>query len=698
MQFSNTTSSADPDDPLLPPAREIGAFFLAALPGVCLGLLLALTLPSLSATRMQTWPWAGFAAAFWSVPIFVALGRLALARPHSRLGPPLDLAFAALALTGLCSLLLSPLRPALAPHLLPFLGALALPYALLPLVHRPRFSAWACGFLWPLLLVAGLRWLLSVPSWSGPYPRNAEPFGHANISASVFVLAAGAFTLLAARAPRLPARLLHAIGAVCAAALALSTHGRGGVLALAAGGVVAAGFLLLRRGRTRAFLLSALLVLAAALLANDRFRDVLVSGQWSAPASESNAQRMAMIQGGLLLAAERPLTGWGPGAVPHAFPRVRADLPGEPDNYLQLHNTPAQLAATLGAPGLLAAALLALGLALRLRRQPDAALAATLAAGATLLLFDHSFSVPAFAVLAALPVALLAPPPAAAPAPFRRPGPRHIAALALLATGFLLLSWNVVRDLASRAAWSSALVSATYSDMPAFSASLHRAHRLSPASPALADQLASHLATGHPFPEPATLDPAAAALVLETSLDYNPDLEAARYNLGWLLLSADPAAARAHLAAAARLAPARAGVHLGHAVACIRLSDTEAAVRSLAAEILLDPTFAWSPMWHDPLLREQREPALDHASRFLETRRLAPAFAARLRDPGPPLETAPAYRRLRTGHGVLFAFPDGPPPADVPRLLRVTPPPSAQPDLPPDRYLAPALLLECADL
>ena len=42
-----------------------------------LGLLLIVSLVPSSATRMQTWPFAAGAAAFWLLPVGVALARLA---------------------------------------------------------------------------------------------------------------------------------------------------------------------------------------------------------------------------------------------------------------------------------------------------------------------------------------------------------------------------------------------------------------------------------------------------------------------------------------------------------------------------------------------------------------------------------------------------------------------------------------------
>lgn len=703
-----------PADTTTRPAAEplvIGHWALAIPTAVAaVGLTLFLTLPSLSSTRIQTWPLAAGAALFWYLPILVTLARLALRRPDSRLGGLLDVAFASLALSGLAATAFSPLRDTLAPHLLPFLGALALPYALLPLLRSPHADRLAAAFIYPLLATTAFRWLISQNHLPfGPFSRNAEPFGHANTTGAVCSLAACWLALLATRANTRAVHLLHAGGAIFAVTLAASSSSRGSVLALAFAATVAGGIVLLRRGRLLPFLALAALALATALFSNQRLRDLAFSGAWSADASESNAQRIAMIQGAFALAAERPLVGWGPGSVPHVFPRVRAALPGEPDNYLQLHNTPAQLAATLGLAGLASAALLLAALGPRLLaalRAPSpltelVPLAATLACAAALLLFDHSFATPAFALLAALPVATLALLPIAAPARALPLGIGHwslVIPAALVATGLLL---PVSRDLSARSAWSSALDAINADSPAAYAAALRRASDHAPADPFYADALASHLATGHPFAGLAAPDRAAAIPVLQASLARNPALESAHYNLGWLLLPLDAAAARDHFAAAARLARARAETYLGLAIARIQLPDTKLAASvaaALAAEILSDPTFAWSPRWSDALLAEHRPAALALAAAFLDAHDLAPGFAARLRSPGEPVKALAGHRRVRPGHGVLFGHPDGPPPADVNVLLRLDLPPDLLAALPPRGFVPAPLLHACAGL
>src|SRR5690606_38389716 len=103
-------------------------------------------------------------------------------------------------------------------------------------------------------------------------------------------------------------------------------------------------------------------VAALGIATNARLRDVVLRGEWSTAARESNDQRLAMLQRGLQLGLQRPLLGWGPRSVPHVFPRVRAALPGSADNFVQLHNSAAQTFATLGTTGLLALLLIAAGL------------------------------------------------------------------------------------------------------------------------------------------------------------------------------------------------------------------------------------------------------------------------------------------------------------------------------------------------
>ena len=652
--------------------RPLTVILVASFSALLIGL--SIVPPSLS--RLDVWPWAAFAALGWLLPIAISLFRLALDRPNARLGGNLDIGLGLLAATATASALASPLRGVVLPHLLPVLGACALPLALLPALqpaYAPTFRRISAVVISTILLTSLILWLQPWHELTLPLPRNAEPFGHANITGSVAVLAA---TWMAFGATRETGRirLLFILGVVLAVGTALSSESRGAVLALAVAGATAAAISLLRHGRIWIFTLLLIVLAAGTIGANARLRELVVQGRWSAPAKESNDQRTAMLVGGLRLGGERPLLGWGPGAVPHVFPRVRADLPGTADNILQLHNSPAQLWATLGATGLLAGALISAAIVRRARSatwdSERTALAAGLAAAATVVLFDHPFATPAFTLLASAHLAAwfyCQNPLKAEPKPnplgflFRSSRGSFIACFftlllvpTLLATGY---------DLAARRAYAKALDQAEVNDPSGYAAGLRKAVELAPADPYYAHQLAAYLATGHPFPSaPTPRAPAEARALLEGTLLTNPDLEYAHYNLGWLLVVDDPATAARHFENAARLAPQRGSVFFGLGLARLNQNDTAGATRAFAAEWLLNPAFAWAPLWRQAPFAALQPQILAQAS----------AAAAGL-GRGPPwieLETSaaattgPAFRRLRTGYGVLMGHPEKPAPID----------------------------------
>lgn len=650
------------------------------IPVLACALLLGLSVFPPSSTRLQAWPWAFYSAVGWLLPIVVAFGRLAFNRSHARFGGALDAGFVTLVLVATASALLSPLRGAITPHLLPFLGACALPYALLPcLVPANATRTWRIGgvLLGGVLAISLLLWLQPWTVLTLPASRNAQPFGHANITGSVAVLATTWFVIGAVRETA-HARVWFSFGATLAIITVLSSESRGAVLALAASGASAAAIILLRRGQCLLLLVIALLIAGGAVASNARLRELVTEGSWSAAASESNDQRITMLVGGLRLGTERPLLGWGVGSVPHVFPRVRADLPGTADNFLQLHNTPAQLWATLGAAGLLAALLIAAGLLARLRATSwtleRIAIFAGLVGVATLLLFDHPFATPAFAVLAAAHLAAWAAlSPRAPKRELRECPPTSLArfgslvlsprSLVIPALGLALLAPALLataRDLAARSSHSSALDAVAANTPSDYASALRRALAHQPDDPFYAHLLAAHFATGHPFNSPASRDPQVAIDLLRVTLASNPDLEYAHYNLGWLLLDSDPAASALHFTHAARLAPHRGAVYWGLGLARIRVGDTHGATLAFATEWLLNPSFAWSPVWFEPPLDTLRPRILALAAEAMRAHRLEPWAA--LTAPAP---VGPAYRRVRTGYGVLLGHPEGPPPIDV---------------------------------
>ena len=659
-------------------------------------LLLGMTLLSPSATRMQVWPWAVFAAVFWTLPILVALFRLAYGRPRARLGGMLDAGFALLVVSATVSLIFSPLKEVLRPNLLPFLGACALPYALLPLLGKDqaiRSGHLLSGIILLMVLVSLGLWLHPW-DWSGwPESRNAFPFGHGNATGSFGVLAVAAMFVVAARTKG--AMRAAAIGSAwLAMVLLISSASRGAVLALAVMLATAAAITLLHRGQRLALGVLLLLIFAGAIASNQRLRELVWHGRWGDSASESNEQRIAMISGGLQLGAMHPLLGWGPGAVPQAFPLVRARLPGRVDNFLQLHNTPVQLWATLGAAGVFAALLLAGGivrLAMCTVWIPERIwLASGMVGGGVMLLFDHPFALPAIAVLAAAQVAAWANPPEKPLAPWTG---RIVAGLGALMLSFTLPA--VVRDLAARAAYAGALEAADRNDPRAYAAGLLQASRLMPADPFYSHQLAAHLATGHPLLQHEPGNPAGAIPLLLISVKNNPALEYAHYNLGWLLLESTPGEAAGHFLAAAQLAPQRGGVYLGLGLARARSGDTQGAIRAFACELLNDPTFAWSGLWFNGPLANLRPAVMQSVlSAPLpageQTHRLRAAWS-QITTPAPAGRT---FLRVRTGYGVLLGHPDGPPPVDCNLQTEVLLPTELAPAVPAKGWLGGAFLLD----
>lgn len=668
----------------------------ALLAATTCALVLGLTVLPLSATRIEAWPWAAFAALAWFLPVGVALHRLAWGHRYARFGGWLDAGFVLLALGATVSALASPVSGAILHHLLPVLGACALPYALLPWLQPSQVDRTGriSGLL--IITVLGSSLLPWLEPWNGfhwPAGRNDQPFGHGNITGSVAVLSA---TWLAACAVRQAGRIrvFFAAGAVLAIITAVSSGSRGAVLALAVAATTATGIILIRRGRILVFALLAGFILLGALASNARLRELLLHGHWSPVSRESNDQRTAMIIGGLRLGAERPALGWGPGAVPYVFPRVRANLPGAVDNFLQLHNSPVQLWATLGGSGLLAGLLILVGLISPLRAFPwtpeRIALAAGLSGAGTVLLFDHSFAVPVFALLVAAHLAAWSGADASPP-------PSRISRLVGYACLLLLVPalFTTARDLAARSAYADALDCTNQDDPAGYVTHLRRAMSFAPGDPYYPHQLAAHLTTGSPFSHPTQLDPAAAVALLSATLQVNPTLEYAHYNLGWLLLDRSPSFSAAHFLAAARLAPQRGGVYWGLGLARLRMGDTPGAVRAFATEWLLDPSFAWSSFWYEPPLSAMR-PAIFAAA--VNARLPDPSTADRLRHHWAAI-TSPApvngiYRRLRLGYGVLLGHPDGLSPVDCNSQAELLLPAEVRADIPAKGWLPGAFLLD----
>lgn len=574
---------------------------------------LAVTLAHPSATRQFTWPWLPGLTLAWIAPIFALLSLRAPWRIPDRL---LTSGLLLLALGTFVSATLSPFAPLSMPRVWPALGGIALFFWLHQWLAGPAGFNQArrltlglalVGAILAVVSLVGWRWQTAGGTWS---VRNDHPFGHSNYTAGAMLLVLPwlAYAAWQARGLR---RFAWGLAMLVALLALLTTSSRAGVAALGATVVLLVGYALVRAPWTpRVKLLVALaaaILLSLAVAANPRLRELALGGGWSEVALESNTQRSAMLEAGLRLGAARPFTGWGPGAVPLAYPGIRAQLSGGVDNVLQLHNTPAQLWATLGGPGVLALLLL---LAATIRRYavvartptpPHLTAASSLLAYGLFALTDHQLDLPVFNVLLVINLALLFQAETATTP--TTSFPRRTATWLIIAA-LLVPLWLTVRDLRARYAYEQALDAFAAGRTESGEAHLAVAAARAPADPYYRHQLAGSLLQQRAASsDPATRDRlgAAAAEQLRLSLAAGCFQEYAHFNLAWLALeSGAPRLAVVHFRATLAHAPHRGGVYFGLGLALRATQENAAAVRAFALEWINDPSAATSPLWDHP--------------------------------------------------------------------------------------------------
>lgn len=648
----------------LPGPTLVGVLWAAGLAGLAI-----ITLASPGATRMFAWPWSlAFAAALLSPALIVILRAFSPDRPLVL--PPRTWWLTALA-TAAAVLLAAMASPHRGPALLwsaPMLGGIACFLAAYDGLHappgaaanRPRTLLVGTVILLALTAATGLAlWLGNVASSGLRYAlaaRNPHPLGHSNYTAGIALL----LLPLAVSLVFLPGRrrrALGAFGALLALVTLFSSGSRGGLIGLAVLGL--GGLLALRVSWTKRILVAlALLVVGLGLgIGNPRTRAMLAAPDPAAAPNLSNVQRTAMLAAGWRMGCDRPVLGWGGGTTPLVFPRYRAGLEGGAENVLQLHSTPVQLWAEFGGLGVMAALVSVLLIGSRARARPAAATA--LAGYAAFSLFDWQLDVPLMALTVAVLAALLAPAPAAARPPAAA---RAVGGLALLALALVVLLGR-------------------HDHLP----------ELNVRALALAQN-------------PETV-PRAIALLRE-SLARNPDQEIAHFNLGWLLVTADPAAAEEHFRAAARLVPDKGGVYFGIGLARLNRGQPDVAARAFALEGLNDPAFLASPWWREGPIAATRSATEATLTRFIARARAAAAAgswrATQLeRLASDAARIAPAagperrYQRERSGYPVLMRNLDLPRPVDVFVVREATDPNG--PALPPKGWLPSPLLLQLLD-
>jgi O-antigen ligase len=660
--------------PASDPASAGGALraIQGALAWIGLAALALLTLANPGATRVYASPWSSLYGATLAIPaLMLFLRALDLRQPlvlpdRAWLILTLGIAVVVLASAGA--------SPYAGPSLLwaaPLLSPLAAFLVIFDwLQSGPPEAAWARrarlltvagGFL-ALVAVASLSlWALSLstaPAESSALDiPNPFPLGHPDYTAGLALVMLPCFIARARRT----AGLVH-VGWMTAALLALAllfTSGsRGGWLGLAVLVLVyaPAAARALRLKPWLALLIGAVL-LAALLGLSPRLRATIARSPGEAEPNISDVQRVAMLKAGGWMGADRPLLGWGPGTTPLVYPRYRARLDGGAEDVLQLHSLPLQLWGELGLAGV-AAALVLLALAARAAWTTPAVRPVLLAASgyAVFSLTDWQLDVPVFSAALAAACAWLAPAGRSSPA------------------------WRFTVGGAALVGGAVIFFAGRRDPMPELNVR--------------ALELAENAGEVH-----------RAITFLDRSLEQNPDQEIVQFNLGWLLVTKDPAAAEKHFLAAAHLVPDKGGVYFGLGLARLNQGRRDDAVRALALETLNDPVFLVSPWWRQATLAPLRAATRADALQLLaqvEPRFAPGSFAAgeaawlralipwlaneagpeeiRARantperraylarqDLPPAFATAAvtAYRRNRPGYPVLMRNLDLPPPTDL---------------------------------
>ena len=549
--------------------------------------------------------------------------------------------------------------------------------------------------------------------------RNEFPLGHSNHTAGLALLILPWCGFKAWRAYR-----LHRAGWTIAAAFALAmlfTSGsRGGLIGLIVLALVAVIYARVsRRVLVLLTLLTATLTLAFAY-AHPRTRALIFSrSAFSSDANLSNVQRSAMAMAGGRMGMDRPLLGWGPGTTPLVYPRYRAGLDGGVENAFQLHSTPIQLWADLGIGGCICAigllVLTCLGFRTGKRRRSSFPTTSQDISTSVSDEPSRSFGQRTGLFPELAPAVHVSSEAVPAEIEGGRSHPLHAPAMATLAGygAFALTDYQLdVPIFTFAVAGCMALIARN-------AGTVSRTTRLSVVLVTLAtlgvigiwgrrDQTPEMnvraLALGK---NPASAD--VAISLLNASLALNPHQEIAHFNLGWLLVIRDPAAAERHFLAAAHLVPDKGGVYFGLALSRLnqgRPGDTPAVVRGLALECLNDPRFLISPWWRQRDLAGLREQTItelnalgnsaalrlaarnDRRSReadfvavlgeWLDGQSLPGEILRRShtservsffagRPPLPDWKNAPvvSYRRERTAYPILARNMDLPPPVDL---------------------------------
>lgn len=485
--------------------------------------------------------------------------------------------------------------------------------------------------------------------------RNPHPLGHWNYTGGFALLAIPWFAGLSYIESKFW-RLIWSAGLILAVIDLVSAFSRGAVLGALVGFAAAMAMATWSRASCarvlRMIALGGGLALIGVFFSNPRLRYLVAHPRVELAPDEGDVQRIGMLQGGLMLVKQRPVVGHGPGMTPFVFPEVRAALLGGVETSYQLHNGPLQLAVDSGAIGLIGWAAVAatlVGAGFKLARRPFPACpreqrvlaccsACGLAAYAGLFVTDYQFNLVPILFAVGLHAGVLAGT-AESVAPRHAFLPRRVAGPALL--GGVVIVFVILLP-----AWSARLAFWRAWQSPSsvvVTNQVRKATLLAPRTSHYFNHLGLRLALDAEVetdPVKANILRREARATLARSLEIDRLQEPVHAALGWLWLEDDPTQGAASFRAALSLLPDADGVRFGLALCFLRQGKSEAAVRQLALECLLNPSFMLSPAWEQaPLV------ALRRAS----VQQLLSDYKTVLADP-----QTPEWRKPRLIYGAAF--------------------------------------------
>jgi O-antigen ligase len=287
----------------------------------------------------------------------LALALLLAPRARGRLRWPLAAPVGAFALWTLLSALLSarPLESLVASKGLLVLGTFYVVLNVLPDARAARRFATALFALVAVVALLAIAQVLGCPATPPAWPLVGRFFrkcARAHGFYSIYMTLAGVVTIvMLAILPRLlragPQARWMALGWLAGLVALGLTYVRGAWIAFAAG--VAASLLLVRQHLLVRLALAAAVVVVLFAVPGARSRlESLGTLQ-----DNTTIDRLAMIEGGLALVRDHPLLGVGVGRVKDLYPSYAPGIAMR-RHTSHLHNTPLQIAAERGLPGLAA--------------------------------------------------------------------------------------------------------------------------------------------------------------------------------------------------------------------------------------------------------------------------------------------------------------------------------------------------------